>query len=189
MVDRRAAARAIEDFLRALGHEISGELVGTGERVAQAWADDLLEGETVDAAALLREGSIELGAAGASLVVLRDLHVTTMCPHHLLPAIGTALVAYLPGRRVAGLGTIARVVELAARRLTLQEEIGARVVDLLARELGVRGALCKLQLSHTCMVSRGERRSGAVVETIAFGGSFAEDGPSRSMALTALASR
>src|SRR6185295_18949558 len=129
MVDRRAAARAIEDFLRALGHEPEGDLEGTGERVADAWADDLLEGESIDAAAVLREGSIEM--SGAGLVVVRDLAVTTMCPHHLLPAQGTALVAYLPGDRVAGIGTIAHVVDALSRRLTLQERISADVAALL----------------------------------------------------------
>src|SRR5580692_5333066 len=135
MVDRRAAARAIEDFLRALGHEPEGDLEGTGERVADAWADDLLEGESIDAAAVLREGSIE-GYAGGGLVVVRDLAVTTMCPHHLLPAHGTGLVAYLPGERIAGIGTLAHVVDALSRRLTLQERIGARVVSLLEDELG-----------------------------------------------------
>ena len=187
MVDRRAAARAIEDFLRALGHEPEGELSGTGERVADAWADDLLEGESIDPAALLREGAIEGMSAGAGLVVLRDLAVTTMCPHHLVPAFGAALVAYLPGRRVAGLGTIARVVDVVSRRLTLQERIGATVADLLVRELGASGALCQMALTHTCLVSRGERKAGALVETIAFAGAFAEDGPERALALGVLA--
>src|SRR5262249_20290685 len=141
-VDRTAAARAIEDFLRALGYEPVGELAGTGERVADAWADDLLEGESIDAEAVLREGAIELGPGDAGLVSVRDLAVTTVCPHPLLPAHGMGLVAYLPNRRVAGIGTIAHVLDVLARRLTLQEAIGASVVDLVMRELGARGALC-----------------------------------------------
>ncbi|MFS8066531.1 MAG: GTP cyclohydrolase I, partial [Byssovorax sp.] len=92
MIDRKAAARAIEDFLRALGHAPEGELAGTGERVADAWADDLLDGASVDAGALLREGALDIDAKGTGLVLVRDLTVTTMCPHHLLPAHGTATV-------------------------------------------------------------------------------------------------
>jgi GTP cyclohydrolase I len=187
MVDRRAAARAIEDFLRALGHEPEGDLEGTGERVADAWADDLLEGESIDAAAVLREGSIEMPDAGAGLVVVRDLTVSTMCPHHLLPAQGTALVVYQPGDRVAGIGTIAHVVDALSRRLTLQERIGADVVALLVRELGARGALCKLALTHACLTARGERKSGAIVETLAVAGSFAHATPDRDLAFAALA--
>jgi GTP cyclohydrolase I len=186
MVDRRAAARAIEDFLRALGQEIEGDLVGTGERVADAWADDLLEGESIDAAAVLREGSIAIDAEGAGLVVVRDLAVTTMCPHHLLPAHGRALVAYLPGARVAGIGTIAHVVDAVSRRLTLQERIGADVAAMIVRELGARGALCKLVLTHSCLVARGERKAGAVVETLAVAGSFASASDDRDLAFAAL---
>ncbi|MFT3773392.1 MAG: GTP cyclohydrolase I [Minicystis sp.] len=186
MVDRKAAAQAIEDFLRALGHEPTGDLEGTGERVADAWADDLLEGEAIDAAAILREGSISIDSDGAGLVVVRDLAVTTMCPHHLLPAHGTGLVAYLPGDRVAGIGTIAHVLDAVSHRLTLQERIGADVVALLVRELGARGALCKLALTHSCLIARGERKTGAVVETLAVGGTFASPSADRDLAFAAL---
>ena len=186
MVDREAAARAIEDFLRALGHEPTGDLQGTGERVADAWADDLLEGEAIDAAAVLREGSILIDAEGAGLVVVRDLAITTMCPHHLLPAHGTGLIAYLPGDRVAGIGTLAHVLDALSRRLTLQERIGADLVAILVRELGAVGALCKLSLTHTCLIARGERKAGAVVETLAVAGSFAGPSPDRELAFAAL---
>jgi GTP cyclohydrolase I len=189
MVDREAAARAIEDFLRALGHELEGDLKGTGERVADAWADDLLEGEAIDAAAVLREGSIPIDAGDGGLVVVRDLAVTTMCPHHLLPAHGTALVAYVPGDRVAGIGTVAHVVDALSRRLTLQERIGADVVALLTRELGARGALCRLALTHSCLVARGERKTGAVVETLAVAGTFAAPSSDRDLAFAALGAR
>jgi GTP cyclohydrolase I len=186
MVDREAAARAIEDFLRALGHELVGDLEGTGERVADAWADDLLEGEAIDAAAVLREGSIPIDADGAGLVVVRELAITTMCPHHLLPAHGSGLIAYMPGDRVAGIGTLAHVLDALSRRLTLQERIGADVVAILVRELGARGALCKLSLTHSCLIARGERKAGAVVETIAVAGTFAVHSPDRDLAFAAL---
>ncbi|HSN97461.1 MAG TPA: GTP cyclohydrolase I [Candidatus Nanopelagicales bacterium] len=190
MIDRKAAARAIEDFLRALGHEIEGDLAGTGERVADAWADDLLEGGSIDAAALLREGTIEASAHERGLVIVRDLFVTTMCPHHLLPGYGRGVIAYLPGDRVAGIGTLARVLDALSRRLTLQERIGGQLVDLLVDELGARGAICKLSLTHTCLVARGERKAGTVVDTLALAGVFNRPSPERDLAMAAvLASR
>ncbi|MFO0754865.1 MAG: GTP cyclohydrolase I [Byssovorax sp.] len=197
MVSREAAARAIEDFLRALGHEPEGDLEGTGERVADAWVDDLLEGEAIDAAALLREGAIAtstasahpIAHANAGLVVLRDLAVATMCPHHLLPAHGLCTLAYLPGDKIAGLGTLAHVVDALSRRLTLQEHIGDNVVRLLVTELGARGALCRLTLTHTCLIARGERKTSALVETLAVAGTFAHPGPDRDLALAALSAR
>ncbi len=185
-MNRKAAAQAIEDFLRALGHEPAGDLDGTPERVADAWADDLLEGESIDAGAVLREGAVDLGPGERGLVVIRDLSVATVCPHHLMPAHGIALVAYLPGRSVAGIGTIAHVVDVLSRRLTLQESIGENVVELLVCEIGARGAACRIALSHTCLVARGERKSGAVVETLAFAGTFAEPSHDRDVALAIL---
>ena len=95
-MQREAAARAIEAFLRALGRdpEREPELAGTGERVARAWADELLAGYAVDADALLAENVL---AGTSELVVVRDLPVATMCPHHLLPSTGAATVAFAPG--------------------------------------------------------------------------------------------
>ncbi|AUX34639.1 MULTISPECIES: GTP cyclohydrolase I [Sorangium] len=185
MIDRRRAAQAIEEFLRALGRDLKGDLAGTGKRVADAWADDLIRGDAVDAAAILREGSMEAGPLDRGLVVARDLAVTTMCPHHLLPAHGAGTIAYLPGARMAGIGTLARVLDALARRLTLQERIGGQLVELLVNELGARGALCKLALTHTCLVARGERKAGAVIETVAVAGLFAEPCPERDIAVAA----
>ncbi len=189
MVDREAAARAIEDFLRALGHEPIGDLAGTGERVADAWADDLLEGDSIDAGALLREGSIDAEESDPGLVVVRDLSVSTMCPHHLLPALGVAMVAYLPGPRIAGIGTLAHVVDVLSRRLTLQERIGAQVVDAVMEELGAKAALCRLALSHACLSARGERKANAIVETVSVAGSFAAGGVDRDLAVRLMAER
>lgn len=190
MIDRSAAARAIDDFLRALGHEPAGELSLTGARVASAWADDLIRGESIDAAALLREGSMDADQAEErrAVVVVRGLAVTTMCPHHLLPAHGVGLVAYMPGPRLVGIGVLAEVLDALSRRLTLQETIGAEVASLIVRELGARGALCKLSLTHMCLVARGERKTGALVETLAVSGSFAEATADRDLAFAALGS-
>src|SRR5262249_44027249 len=94
-MDQDAAARAIDAFLRALGRdpEHEPELAGTGARVARAFAEELLEGYTVDVDALLVHNVL---AGGTEVVVARDLPVATTCPHHLMPAIGTATVAFAP---------------------------------------------------------------------------------------------
>jgi GTP cyclohydrolase I len=181
--DRARAARAIEEFLRAMGHEPEGELAGTGERVADAWDVDLLAGEGVDLATVLRQGAIELGDGPHGLVGLRGVDVASMCPHHLLPSHGRASIAYVPGRHAAGLGTIAQMIHAAARRLVLQETLGADVAEALVEGLGARGALCRLELVHTCLSARGERQAAATVDTIAFAGTIARPGEDRSAAL------
>jgi GTP cyclohydrolase I len=168
-VDRLAAARAIEAFLRALDRDPEGEpeLAGTGERVARAWADDLLEGYAVDVDGLLAENVL---AGTAELVVVRGLPVATTCPHHLLPSTGEATVAFAPRDRIVGVGAVARLVDAFARRLALQEQLGEQVVAALEKHLRPRWAACRIALSHTCMIARGERAHGARVETLAVRG-------------------
>ncbi|MBL9021101.1 MAG: GTP cyclohydrolase I [Myxococcales bacterium] len=181
MPDRPRAARAIEEFLRALDYDIDGELKETGARVADAWIDELVAGEKVDVARLLERGAIDLGPGPHGTVILRDVHVATMCPHHLLPAHGRATIGYLPGRRVAGIGVIAQVVDALARRLTLQESLGREIARSLQDGLFAEGAFCRLVLHHTCFALRGEKQHGAVLETLALTGRF--DGDLRFMAL------
>jgi GTP cyclohydrolase I len=185
-VDRRAAARAIEDFLRALGHEPKGDLAQTPELVASAWVDELLAGEREDPVAILNGGAMP--SEGGGVVTLRDLQVAVVCPHHLMPSVGRADVGYLPDGRLAGLGTIARAVSAVTRRLALQEDAGAQVALALRDGLGARGAFCRLRMLHTCLAARGARESAATVDTVAFAGSFAEGGADRALALGLLGS-
>jgi GTP cyclohydrolase I len=168
-VNRTAAEDALSAFLVAIGRDPSAEpaLVGTAARVTAAYVDELCAGYGVDAAALLRQNSID---GTTAVVVLRDSPVTTMCPHHLLPASGLATVAFAPDAKLVGIGVLAEVVDAFAQRLTLQEEIGERVAKGVHAELGARWAACRLVLSHACVTARGERKHGATVETIAFAG-------------------
>jgi GTP cyclohydrolase I len=172
LVDRSAAAQAIEDFLRALGLDPEGEpqLRGTGARVAAAYADDLCHGYTVDVPSLVRGQAIAFPRGAPEVVALRDVPVTTMCPHHLMPATGTATVAFAPNEKIVGLEALIGVLDAFAHRLTLQEEVGERVVDTLMQTLEPCWAACRLVLSHTCLTARGERRHGARLETIALRG-------------------
>ncbi|HEX8796289.1 MAG TPA: GTP cyclohydrolase I [Polyangiaceae bacterium] len=168
-MDRDAAARAIEQFLRALGRDPvrEPELAGTPERVAAAWADELLTGYGVDVDALVSANVIP---GGSDVVVVRDVPVATMCPHHLMPSVGAATVAYAPEEHLVGVGTVARLVDAFARRLALQEQLGERVVAALQKHLAPRWAACRIVLAHGCMTARGERAHGARVETVAIAG-------------------
>ena len=172
-VDREAAARAIFDFLHALGFDPKqhAELQETPERVTEAFADDLLSGYQVNVKELLRKGACEApGAAKFSAVAVTEIAVATVCPHHLLPALGVAHVVYLPGPSLLGIGTISALVEAFARRLTLQEAIAQQVVNALMEHAGARGAYCELALEHSCLRARGERQAAALVRSSARGG-------------------
>ena len=187
-VDRTKAEQAIDAFLRAMGRDPDHEpeLAGTPARVVAAWAKDLIDGYDVDVRVLLESESSPAPAGSAGLVSVRGLAVSAMCPHHLLPARGTATVLYLPGDRLTGIGTVARLVDAFAHRLSLQETIGASVAAALVEHLGARGAACRMALAHSCLSSRGERQHAATVETIAFAGSFDRPGPDRDLALASL---
>jgi len=187
-VDRIRAEKALFEFLRAMGRDPDqdADLAGTPGRVAEAWETDLIDGYDVDVPGLLAGESSPAPGGAAGLVAVRGLAVSTMCPHHLLPARGTAMVLYMPGARIAGIGTLARLVDAYAHRLALQEVIGASVASALVEHLGARGAACKIALSHSCLASRGERQPGATVETLALSGSFERAGPDRELAIAAL---
>jgi GTP cyclohydrolase I len=173
-VDIPAAERSIADFLRALGYDLdSPELQGTPARVAEAYATDLLAGEGVDLDELVHEGSAPLEAK-VGLVVVRGLAVTAICPHHLLPSLGSATIGYLPGQRLLGLGTFARLIDAASRRLTLQEGIGERVVTALMNRAGALGAFCQIELLHGCLAARGPQRPEARMVTLASAGALAD---------------
>lgn len=179
LVDRKAAEAAISAFLRALGHDVAADplLAETPARVVDAFASDLLAGYDQDVAALIRAGSTAIPADQEhDFVAIRDLAVTTVCPHHLLPAHGTALVAYAPGALLLGLGTIAHLVSALSRRLSLQEAIGKGIAEALVDEGRARGALCMLSLRHTCLSCRGPRESAASVQSIATAGCFKDPG-------------
>jgi GTP cyclohydrolase I len=181
-IDREAAERAISDFLRALGHDPTKDaaLHETPARTTEAFAVELLAGYAVDVQALIEEGSSPLGKRAESachgIVVVRDIAVAAVCPHHLLPALGSATVAYRPGKRLLGLGVIAHLVDAFARRLTMQEAIGESVVEALIDRAGARGAYCALDLTHSCLSARGAQKHAAVVHTVATGGDLAGPG-------------
>lgn len=183
--DLDRAARAIEEFLSALGHDPSTdrELEGTGRRVAEAFAYDLLSGYQSDPAQILSE--VTKSTAGG-LVLVTGIPTATVCPHHLLPATGVVHVGYLPADRVVGLGALGRLVDCFARRLMLQEDLGQRIVEALVEHLGARGAGAIVDLAPTCVTVRGGRRHGVRAVTCAFAGEMATDTAARGEMMAAV---
>lgn len=168
-IDRARAQRAVREFLLSFGHDVDSdaELRGTPERVVEAYANDLLSGYQVDVAALLADGQSISSDAVTGLVALSGIPVSTVCPHHLLLSNGVASVAYRPGARLFGLGSLTALVNAYARRLSLQETIGENVVRALVEHGGARAAYCELRLVHGCLVARGSRQAGTELTTTA----------------------
>jgi GTP cyclohydrolase IA len=185
--DRKAAARAIEAFLRAVGAPAGDpELSGTAKRVADAWIDELLEGYGMNPEAVLQERT---ESSDTGLVVLCALETTTMCPHHLLPAAGIVHLGYVPAGSVVGIGALARLVDCFAHRLVLQEDLGRNVARALMEHAGAAGAACIVDLSQSCMTARGKRRHRARTVSFAWEGALARDRSLRAQMLAATSSR
>jgi GTP cyclohydrolase I len=169
------AALAVARFLDALVPRPARDdpgLAATPERVAMAWAHDLLDGYRRDPAAILAE---TMRARGGDLVAVTGLDFHSMCPHHLLPSRGVAHVGYVSGALVVGFGQIARLVDCFAHRLVLEEDLARLVAEALVQHLGARGAACVLDAEQACLTVRGERRRRARTHAQCFLGALESD--------------
>jgi GTP cyclohydrolase I len=172
-VDRAAAARAVADLLRALGKDPSAEhLADTPRRVADSFAELLTSPPFTPTTFANDEGYNEL-------VLARDIPVHSLCEHHLLPFSGIAHVGYLPGERIVGLSKLARVVELFARDLQVQERLTQQVANWLQDNLAPRGVGVVIEAEHLCMSLRGVRATGSRTVTSALHGLVRDDARTR----------
>jgi GTP cyclohydrolase I len=172
-IDLPGARRAVADLLIALGQDPDSEhLADTPRRVAAAYAELLTPRPFKLTTFPNDEGYDEL-------VVARDIPFHSLCQHHLLPFKGLAHVGYLPGDRILGLSKLARVVELFARGLQVQERLTKQVADLLQTELEPKGVGVVLEAEHLCMSLRGVAAHGSRTTTSALHGLLREDSRSR----------
>ena len=113
------------------------------------------------------------------MVLVRDIEFYSMCEHHMLPFFGRAHVAYLPNGRVIGLSKVARVVDLFARRLQVQERLTNQVADALMESLSPHGVAVVMEASHTCMMMRGVQKQNSSTVTSAMRGTFKQNPSTR----------
>jgi GTP cyclohydrolase I len=155
VVDLARAERAVADLLAALGQDPSDEqLLDTPRRVAASYAELLAPTPFTLTTFPNDEGYDEL-------VLAKAIPFSSLCQHHLLPFTGIAHVGYLPAGRILGLSKLARVVELFARRLQLQERLTTQVADWLQVQLEPKGVGVVLEAEHLCMSQRGVQATGA----------------------------
>ncbi|HOA01352.1 MAG TPA: GTP cyclohydrolase I [Bacillota bacterium] len=142
------------------------DVAKTVRRAASAWKDELLAGYAVDPRTFLEtQFELELGQSN-QLVMLTQIPVYSTCEHHLLPFVGTARVAYIPGQCVTGLSKLVRVVDGYARRLQVQERLTTQIADALDHCLRPQGVGVMLQCEHMCMTIRGAQAPGTLTTTI-----------------------
>jgi GTP cyclohydrolase I len=179
-VDLERAARAVTDLLAALGQDTGSEhLADTPRRVAAAYAE-LLTPAPFTLTTFPNDDGYD------QLVLAKAIPFHSLCEHHLLPFAGIAHVGYLPASRLAGLSKLARVVELFARGLQIQERLTGQIADCLQEHLEPKGVGVVLEAEHTCMSLRGVRTSGRTVTSALHG--LIRDDPRTRQEFLALAS-
>jgi GTP cyclohydrolase I len=182
---RAEAEAAVRTLIRFAGDDPSREgLSGTPERVVRAFAE-WFSGYKEDPEALLRRTFEETNGYD-EMVLLRDIPFESHCEHHLAPIIGRAHVAYLPRHRVVGISKLARLVELYAKRLQIQERMTVEIADTLGAVLDPRGVAVLLQAEHHCMTTRGVHKAGVSMVTSRMIGAFRDDPATRREFLSAV---
>lgn len=171
--DMAAAELAAADFLQALGIPLDSEhLRATPGRMARAWAE-MLTPRPFDATTFPNDEGYD------ELVLARDIPFRAVCEHHLLPFVGTACVAYLPGERILGLSKLARIVEHFACRPQTQERLTRQVALWLQDQLDPQAVGVVLRAEHSCMTLRGVQATGSSTITSSLLGSLRSDPRSR----------
>jgi GTP cyclohydrolase IA len=177
--DEREAefAALVRRQLELLGEDPDRQgLLKTPERVAKS-LEFLTRGYALDAAAVIGDAVFE--ETHESMVMVRDIELYSLCEHHMLPFFGRAHVAYIPNGRIVGLSKMARVVDVYARRLQVQERLTEQVARALETVLHPRGVGVVIEAQHLCMMMRGVEKQNSRTITSALRGSFRDDAKTR----------
>jgi len=168
---RAEAEAAVRTLLRWTGDDPDREgLLDTPERVVRAY-EEWFAGYNEDPVSIL-ERTFEETEGYDEMVVLRDIRFESFCEHHVAPIIGVAHCAYLPNKRVIGISKIARVIELYAKRLQIQEKLTSQIANAIQDVLRPRGVAVVVRATHQCMTTRGIRKSGVSMVTSRMLGAF-----------------
>ncbi len=148
----------------------------TPERMAKAM-QYLTQGYQMDAKAIINSAKFHEDVS--EMVIVKDIELYSMCEHHLLPFFGKAHIAYIPNGWITGLSKIARVVDVYARRLQVQERLTLEIKDAIKETLNPLGVAVVIEAKHLCMMMRGVQKQNSVTTTSAFDGEFHKN-PTRS---------
>lgn len=160
----------VKEVIRILGENVDREgLIKTPERVAKAY-QFLMQGYDQDPEAILQSAIFEEDYR--QMVIVKDIDFYSMCEHHLLPFFGKAHVAYIPNGRITGLSKVARVVEVFARRMQVQERMTTQIKDCIQRTLNPLGVMVVIEAQHLCMQMRGVQKQHSITTTSDFTGIF-----------------
>lgn len=181
-MDIKKIEKGVRLILEGVGEDIDRSgIKETPQRVARMF-QEILGGIEEDPASHLRPIK---GEKHDEMVLIKNIPLYSMCEHHLLPFAGVAHVAYIPkGGRIVGLSKIARVVEILARRLQVQERLTKQIADLIQEHLNPLGVMVVIEAEHMCMSMRGAKKPKSITVTSAVRGSFRTNPATRAEAMT-----
>jgi len=169
---RAAIEEAVKLILLNVGEDPTRDgLRRTPQRVARMY-EELLEGYHQDLQTILNDALFEVEYGEGEMVVVADIEFQSLCEHHMLPIVGKAHVAYLPGSHVIGLSKVPRVVDMFARRLQVQERMTNEIADALVSVLDPLGVIVMVEGQHACASLRGVKKHGVNMVTTAKRGQF-----------------
>jgi GTP cyclohydrolase I len=185
VIDEAEIQRAVTSIIKAIGEDPEREgLVETPKRIAEMYAE-LFSGINVDPK---EELSVGFEEGHREMVILRDIPFYSLCEHHLLPFFGVAHVGYVPNAtgRIVGASKLARVVEIVARRLQLQERMTTQIAEAIVEGIHPEGVGVVIKAEHLCMIMRGIKKPGSIMVTSAVRGIFSTKSKTRSEFLSLL---
>jgi GTP cyclohydrolase IA len=174
----KEAEEAVRTLIRWAGDDPHREgLRGTPERIVRAY-QEFFSGYDEDPVALLQRTFEETNGYD-EIVALKDIRFESHCEHHIAPIIGKVHVAYLPAKRVVGISKLARLVDVYAKRLQIQEKMTAQIANTLDEVLQPKGVAVVIEAAHQCMTTRGVHKPGVTMVTSRMLGAFRDDPLSR----------
>jgi len=177
-------ANVYRELLQGIGEDVGREgLLRTPDRAARA-LEFLTQGYRQNLDQIINGAVFESRAS--EIILVKDIELYSLCEHHLLPFIGRAHVAYLPNGKVIGLSKVARIVDVFARRLQIQENLTTQIAESLMRCLEPSGVAVVVEAKHLCMMMRGVEKQNSVMKTSCLLGTFKEDARTRSEFLSLL---
>lgn len=175
---REEAEEAVRTLIRWAGDDPAREgLVGTPDRVVRAY-EEFFAGYAQDPVDILQR-TFEETDGYDEMVVLRDIRLESHCEHHMVPIIGKVHIAYLPERRVVGISKLARVIEVFAKRLQIQEKLTAQIANTINDILQPKGVAVVIEAAHQCMTTRGIHKAGVTMVTSRMLGAFRDNPATR----------
>ena len=179
-----ALTESFHQILEAVGEDPQRQgLAKTPARAARAF-EFLTQGYRQSIEEIVNEAIFDSDAS--EIVLVKDIELYSMCEHHLLPFIGKAHVAYIPNGKVIGLSKVARIVDVFARRLQIQEQLTTQIAGALMDAISPLGVAVVIEAKHLCMMMRGVEKQNSVMTTSHLLGTFKEDARTRSEFLSLL---